>query len=93
MSDILVTKLNAKKCGLSVWNQDESSCICFGRPEHSMTLRLANGREGTRPWYSSIEFTSRAEWFRFVKLVNDMNKMVKRLPKDEWGFPILPKEE
>lgn len=90
MSDIFISQLETKECGLSVWNQDESSCRMIARPRHTMTLELANHREGTWPWYSGIEFESRKAWFQFVKLVNDMNRLVKRLPKDEWGFPILP---
>lgn len=90
MSDIIISRLETKECGLSVWNQDESNCNMLFRPRHSMTLTLANHREGKCPWYSCIEFTNREAWFQFVKFVNDMNKMVKKLPKDQWGFPILP---
>ena len=90
MSDIIISKLVPKECGLSVWNQDKSNCNMMFRPPHTMTLTLANHREGTWPWYSGIEFTSRKAWFQFVKLVNDTNRLVKRLPKDEWGFPVIP---
>ena len=91
MADILLSELETKECELSVWNRDESNCRALFRPEHTMTLTLANHREGTWPWYSDIEFESSKAWFQFVRLVNDMNRLVKKLPKDEWGFPILPK--
>lgn len=90
MSDIIISRLVPKECGLSVLHQDESYRHMPCRPLHSMTLTLANHRDGTWPWYSGIEFESRKAWFQFVRLVNDTNKLVKRLPKDEWGFPILP---
>ena len=42
MADILLSELETKECGLSVWNQDESNCRALFRPEHTMTLLLAD---------------------------------------------------
>ena len=90
MADILIDDLVPSKCDLSVWDQDKSNCHMLLHPPHTMTLVIANGRNRKPgPWYYEIEFTSREQWFKFVRLVNAMNRRVKRLPRDEHGFPIL----
>lgn len=89
---IFISELELDKCGLSVWNQNKSNCHMLFRPAHTMTLKLANHREGTWAWYSGIEFNNIEAWTDFVKLVNDMDEIVKNNSKDEWGFPILEEE-
>lgn len=90
MADILIDDLVPSECDLSVWNQDKSNCHMLFRPPHTMTLVIANGRNRKPgPWYYGIEFTSREQWFKFVRLVNAMNRSVKKLPRDEHGFPKL----
>ena len=90
MAEILIDDLDSSECGLSVWNQDKSNCHMLFHPSHTMTLTIANGRNRKPcPWYYGIEFTSREQWFKFVRLVNAMNRRVKKLPSDEHGFPIL----
>lgn len=92
MADILISDLDMSECGLSVWDQDKSSCHRLFHPPHTMTLTIANGRNRTPcPWYYGIEFTSREQWFKFVRLVNAMNRRVKKLPRDEHGFPVFEK--
>lgn len=89
MSDIRIDDLVASETRLSVWDQDRSNCIMM-RPPHTMSLLLANGRERKRgPWYYEIEFTSREQWFKFVREVNRMNRLVKASKRDEHGFPVL----
>ena len=90
MSDILISDLSMGDCDVSVWNQDESCCTMLFRPEHTMTLTIANGRDRKPgPWYYSIEFTSREQWFKFVRLVNAMNRKIKKTNADEHGFPAM----
>ena len=90
MADIFIDDLDTSECGLSVWNQDKSSCLMLLRPPHTMTLTIANGKDRKPcPWFYGIEFTSRDQWFKFVRMVNAMNRRVKKLPRDEHGFPIL----
>lgn len=90
MSDIQISDLSIRDCDISVWNQDESCCVMLFRPPHTMTLEIADGKDRKpTPWFYSIEFTSRAEWFKFVRLVNAMNRKIKKTPADEHGFPIM----
>ena len=79
MSDIQISDLSIRDCDISVWNQDESCCVMLFRPPHTMTLEIADGKDRKpTPWFYSIEFASRAEWFKFVRLVNAMNRKIKR---------------
>lgn len=90
MSDILISDLSIRDCDIDVWNQDESCCMMLFRPPHTMTLEIADGKDRKpAPWFYSIEFTSRAEWFKFVRLVNAINRKIKKTPADEHGFPIM----
>ena len=94
MADILVSDIVTSECGLSVWNQDESNCMMPLHPKHTMTLTIANGKHRKPgPWFYSIEFTSRKEWFKFVRLVNDVNRKIKKMPRDQHGFPMMDKWE
>ena len=47
MADILISDLDMSECGLSVWDQDKSSCHMLFHPPHTMTLTIANGRNRT----------------------------------------------
>ena len=90
MSDIQISDLSIRDCDISVWNQDESCCVMLFRPPHTMTLEIADRKDRKpTPWFYSIEFASRAEWFKFVRLVNAMNRKIKKTPADEHGFPIM----
>ena len=92
MSDIMISDLSIRDCSISVWNQDESNCTMLFHPPHTMTLAIANGRgRKPSPWFYEIEFTSRAEWFKFVRLVNTINRKIKKTPADKHGFPIMDK--
>lgn len=83
MGDIGLYNMKMDECGLSVSEGDgvlNRKEICLG---------LANAREGTWPWYSSLVFGSRKEWFKFVKLVNRENRRLKKAPQEEDGFPLF----
>ena len=87
MDSVLIDDLVTSECKISVWDQGKSNCVRPIRPSHSMSLVIANGKRN--PWFSKLEFASREQWFKFVRLVNKVNRLVKKLPKDEHGFPVL----
>lgn len=76
--DMSESKISTEYCGHSLM-----------APHREITLIIANARRGTWPWYHEINFSSREQWFKFVRLINRCNELVKKTPKDEEGFPIF----
>lgn len=52
-------------------------------------LSVANEREGTWPWYDSVEFDDMDSFYKFAAFVRETEERIKNAEKDKWGFPIL----
>jgi hypothetical protein len=92
MSDtISISDLKMDECELSV---DKRHYLFDSENTYSiLELGIANARRGTWPWYSAITFSSREQWFKFVRLVNRENRRLKGADKDDDGFPIFEEGE
>lgn len=52
-------------------------------------LSIANEREGTGPWYDSVEFDDMDSFYKFAAFVRETEERIKNAEKDKRGFPIL----
>ena len=68
----------------------EVSLSFVGENDRSrLFLSIANEREGTWPWYDSVEFDDMESFYKFAAFVRETEERIKNAEKDKRGFPIL----